>query len=38
MAHEAHRASAIQSLKDEHGDRDFSDEEIEAAEQELEEA
>ena len=38
MAHEAHRAAAVQSLKDEHGDRDFSEEEIEAAEQELAEA
>ena len=28
MANEAHRSEAVQSLKDEHGDRDFSEEEI----------
>ena len=35
MAYEANRAAAVQSLKEEHGDRDFSEEEIEAAEHEL---
>ena len=37
MAYEANRAAAVQSLKEEHGDRDFSEEEIEAAEHELNE-
>jgi hypothetical protein len=37
-AYEARWKAAVDSLKEEHGDREFSDEEVEAAAQELDEA